>query len=135
VLEHDGNEVDRWSLYMVIGFLATKRKFTLFTKAALLPAAVACSVAWAFAPYQSLLLPSLFTLGSVALGTLLIAVIRIFPREGLEYLELIEARFGPKTRAEIWQWYQASDQTAPLDVVKIAKEVDEYGRIGRALAK
>lgn len=61
---------------------ATKRKFTLFTKAALLPAAVACSVAWAFAPYQSLLLPSLFTLGSVALGTLLIAVIRIFPRGG-----------------------------------------------------
>ncbi|HCF9659841.1 TPA: hypothetical protein NI776_001568 [Pseudomonas aeruginosa] len=135
MLEHDGDEVDRWSLYMVIGFLASKRKFTLFTKAALLPATVACCVAWAFAPYQSMLLPSLFTLGSVALGTLLIAVIRIFPREGLEYLELIEARFGPKTRAEIWQWYQASDQTAPLDVVKIAKEVGEYGRIGHASAK
>lgn len=120
---------------MVIGFLASKRKFTLFTKAALLPAAVACCLAWAFAPYQSLLLPSIFTLGSVALGTLLIAVIRIFPREGLEYLEMIEARFGQKTRAQVWQWHQAADQTAPLDVVKIAKEVGEYGSIGHASAK
>ncbi|MEA8592172.1 hypothetical protein PZT57_26360 [Pseudomonas aeruginosa] len=135
MLEHDGDEVDRWSLYMVIGFLASKRKFTLFTKAALLPATVAFCVAWAFAPYQSLLLPSLLTLGSVALGTLLIAVIRILPREGLEYLELIEARFGPKTRAEVWQWYQVADQTVILDVVKIAREVGEYGQIGHASAK
>lgn len=101
VVEHDGDEVDSCSLYMVIGFLASKRKFMQFTKAALLPATVACCVALAFAPYQSLLLPSLFTLGSVALGTLLIAVIRIFPKEGLEYLEMIEARFGQKTRAQV----------------------------------
>lgn len=120
---------------MVIGFLASKRKFTLFTKAALLPAAVACCLAWAFAPYQSLLLPSLFTLGSVALGTLLIAVIRLFPKEGLEYLEMIQSRFGPKTRADVWQWYQAADQTAPLDVVKIAREKGEYGRSGHASSK
>ncbi|HHK0379403.1 TPA: hypothetical protein ACQQJB_003577 [Pseudomonas aeruginosa] len=120
---------------MVIGFLASRRKFTLLTKAALLPAAVACCVAWAFGPYQSLLLPSLFTLGSVALGTLLIAVIRFLPKEGLEYLEMIETSFGPKTRAEVWQWYQVADQTVILDVVKIAREVGEYGQIGHASAK
>jgi hypothetical protein len=146
MLEKDATKVNRWQVYTVIGFIATKEFASKLTVSAITP--VILVVCWylMLGPFfPAKVLSGIIALLSIAALTAVNALWRILPNEGREYLDMIEDVYGPRTRAEVWNWWRnmtqqvvsqtpyrrKSNPIPSLDVEAIAKQVGECPPIVR----
>lgn len=116
-----------WKRLGDVGFGLMKNHIALIGTAFILSAS---TIGLVGKPYQSVIGPGWFMLAWLILSlvsTILVSMVTS-PLWGAFYLRRIEADYGPKTRARVWQWFssEAEFEADTLSIESVAWECGEY---------